>query len=77
MAANANIWVVHHDGEQRWWVRREGVEEPLSRHATQDEAHEAGRAVARADGVELIVQGRDGRIVAKDSFGNDPRSIPG
>ena len=33
--------------------------------------------VARAEEVELIIQGSDGEIRQKDSYGNDPRGIPG
>jgi hypothetical protein len=27
--------------------------------------------------VEFIVKNQDGRIAEKDSYGNDPRSVPG
>ena len=71
-----NVWVVRHD-DKDWHVVREGGSEIISAHGTQEEAHGAAREIAGRDGVELIIQGRDGKIVAKDSFGNDPREIPG
>ena len=71
-----NIWVVNNDNED-WQVRREGSDEVISAHSTQEEAHDAGRQIAGRDQVELIIQGRDGKIVEKHSFGNDPRDIPG
>ncbi|MBW3659909.1 MAG: DUF2188 domain-containing protein [Actinobacteria bacterium] len=60
-----------------WIVRREDQTEPLSTHGTQEEAAEAGRAVARDDEVEFMLHGADGQIREKDSYGNDPRDIPG
>jgi len=71
----ANIWVATHG--DRWAVRREGTEEPLGVHDTQEEAITAGRQVAQADKVELIVQGEDGQIREKSSHGHDPRNVPG
>ena len=71
----ANIHVVPRGAE--WAVKREGQEEPLSVHLTQAEAEEAGRAQARANGVEFELHGTDGRIRGKDSYGNDPRDVPG
>jgi hypothetical protein len=72
---NANIHVVPRGAE--WAVKREGVEEPLSVHLTQEEAETAGRAQARTDKVELELHGTDGRIREKGSYGNDPRDVPG
>ena len=37
----------------------------------------AGRAQARTDKVEFELHGADGRIREKDSYGNDPRDVPG
>lgn len=73
--AKPNIWVVTHG--ERWAVRREGVDDPLGVHETQEQAITAARGVARAEQVELIVQGANGEIRQKDSYGNDPRNVPG
>ncbi len=73
--AKPNIWVATHG--DRWAVRREGVQDPLGVHDTQEKAIVAGRAIARAEEVELIIQGVDGEIREKDSHGHDPDSVSG
>lgn len=72
-----NIWVVHDLDSESWHVRREGEDAPLETFATQDEAFQAGRDAAKDDQVELIVQGADGKIVEKNSYGQDPRDVKG
>ena len=42
---------------ERWAVKREGTDEPLSTHLTRQRAEVAGRAQARADNVELELHG--------------------
>lgn len=75
LAERKRIWVVDHEGG--WGVRR-GVEwDLISTHDTQAEAHEAAREIARSEGAELVIEGTNGRIAEQDSFGNDPRDIPG
>ncbi len=69
----ADVHVVP-DGD-RWKVTHEGSGDTT--HDTQAEAIEAGRTVAQVAECELVVHGADGQIRAKDSEGNDPRSIPG
>ena len=65
-----NQWVVKR--ENGWAVRGEGNSKDTSHHATQQEAIDAGRAIARNQQSELIVQNRSGRIRERDSYGNDP-----
>jgi hypothetical protein len=55
-----------------WAVKREGQQQPLSQHRTQENADKAARPIAKHDGVELVTHGRDGKIRDKDSFGHDP-----
>jgi len=69
------VHVVPRDGD--WVIEREGATRASSRHRTQAEADERGRAVARREHVELIVHGRDGRIRQRDSYGNDRRRTKG
>jgi hypothetical protein len=45
--------------------------------ATKGEAEAAGRDAARADKVEHVINNRDGKIGPKNSYGNDPRHVPG
>ena len=54
-----------------WAVKREGQERPISEHRTKENADRAARPIARQDGVELVIHGRDGTIQDKDSFGRD------
>jgi hypothetical protein len=61
--------VPHEDG---WAVRGAGSQRASSVHQTQQDAIEAGREVARNQGSELFVHGRDGRIRERDSHGGDP-----
>jgi hypothetical protein len=64
-------------GPDGWVVRREGDTDPLAAYDTKDEAMTAGRERARADRVELVEHGRDGKIRNADSYGNDPRNVRG
>jgi hypothetical protein len=68
------------------WVVREGTgfvvkvakgRRYVLRAATQRSAITYARSLAKAQGSELIVQGEDGRIRVKASFGNDPRRSKG
>lgn len=72
---NPQIHVIP-DGD-RWAVIRDGVDRPLSTHPRQEEAVAAGRQRAREDETEFVLHGADGKIREKDSYGNDPRDIPG
>jgi len=61
--------VPHEDG---WAVRGAGSRRASSVHPTQQAAIDAGRAIARNQGSELYVHGRDGRIRERDTHGHDP-----
>lgn len=41
-------------------------------HSTQQDAIDRGREMARNQGTELLIHGRDGRIRERDSHGHDP-----
>lgn len=60
-----------------WRVEREGQKRAIATARTQKEAAARGREVARKDQVEFLLHGRDGKIREKDSYGHDPRNIPG
>ena len=65
-----NIWVTNHkDG---WAVKKEGNTKASAVFSTQKEAKKVARAQAINEKSEMIVQGKDGKIIQKDSFGNDP-----
>ena len=67
MSTNVHI-VTHPEG---WAVKVEGNERATSVHTTQQQAIDAGRDRARRDEVEILIHGKDGRIRARDSYGND------
>lgn len=61
-----------------WKNRREGAGRAFAAgYGTKDEAVAAGRDAAGTDGVEHIIRNLDGQIGEKNSYGNDPRNVPG
>jgi hypothetical protein len=75
MAKQGDVWVSPHDGQ--WAVKVEGESEPESVHATQETAIEHGRERARANQSELLIQGEDGQIRDRSTYGHDPRASEG
>jgi hypothetical protein len=70
-----NVHVVPKDNN--WAVKRANSDDPEATFQTQEEAIESGRQLARAEKVEFILHGEDGRVRLRDSYGNDPRNVPG
>jgi hypothetical protein len=62
--------VVPRDGG--WAIKGAGSKKATKVFSTQSEAIQAGRDIARRQGSELLIHGRDGRIRKKDSYGKDP-----
>lgn len=56
----------------KWAVRRAGAQRASGVYATQKEAIAKGKELARNQGTELYVHGKDGRISKRSSFGKDP-----
>jgi len=75
MPQRGDVWISPHNGQ--WAVKVEGESKPESVHATQEEAIEHGRERARANKSELLIQGEDGQIRERSTFGNDPRASEG
>ena len=65
-----NQWVSPRDSG--WAVHGEGSERDTEHFRTQAEAAERARQIAQNKKSEVIIQGRNGRIRSKDSYGNDP-----
>jgi len=61
--------VKHPDG---WAVKGAGGSKATSVHDTQADAIGRGREIAQNQNSELLIHGRNGRIRARDSYGNDP-----
>jgi hypothetical protein len=55
-----NPHVVPHDGG--WAIKTEGSRSYISVFETKQDAIDAGRSIARSEGGELIVHGRNGQI---------------
>ena len=58
-------------GDGGWAVVREGNKRATSTHATQSEAAESGRELARRDGTEFFLHGQDGRIREHHDYRNE------
>ena len=65
-----NQHVVPHSG--KWAVKGHGSQRASKVVSTQHEAIEVARRIARNQGVDVVIHGRDGKIRDKDSYGNDP-----
>ena len=57
---------------EEWIVQRPHASRASAVTSTQAEANEIARRIAMNEKVDRITQGRDGRIVSHDSYGNDP-----
>jgi len=55
-----------------WAVRGENNSRDTVVKPTQTEAFEAAREIARNQGSEVFIHGRDGKIRERNSYGNDP-----
>ena len=56
----------------KWAVRADGRQRASKVVGTQKEAIEVARRIARNQGTDVVIHGRDGKIRDKDSYGNDP-----
>jgi hypothetical protein len=65
----SDVWVSPRD--DKWIVQRENASRASAVTSTQAEANEIARRIALNEKVDRITQGRDGRIVSHDSYGND------
>ena len=70
MANPKNVHIVQRGNQ--WGALREGAARTSSNHNTQAQAIQTGRNMARQQHGELVIHGEDGRIRARDSYGNDP-----
>ena len=65
-----NQHVVPH--KDRWAVKGAGSQKATSIHPTQEAAANAARDIARNQGAELLIHGRNGQIRERNSYGRDP-----
>lgn len=69
MSKGKNQHVVPHGNN--WAVKGEGNNRATSLHPTQQEAIAAAQGIAINQGSELLIHGTNGRIRARNSYGND------
>lgn len=65
-----------HKNDQ-WFNRIEGTDEMTEGYRTKGQAAEVGREMAKERKVEHIIRNLDGQIGERNTYGNDPRDIPG
>ncbi|QSX24071.1 DUF2188 domain-containing protein [Priestia megaterium] len=58
--------------DEGWQVKGAGNSKATSIHDTQKEAIDAAKKIAKNQGQEVVIHGKNGKIRAKDSYGNDP-----
>jgi hypothetical protein len=69
MSKRGNQHVVPHHG--KWAVKGAGNSRATKVHDTQQEAIDTAREIARNQGGELLIHGRNGQIRERDSVGNN------
>ena len=71
MATGKNYWTSKRkDG--KWAVKKEGSDKASSLHSKQDNAWREARRLAKGNSSEAFLKGKDGKIRARNSYGNDP-----
>lgn len=70
MGNRNNVHVVQRGSQ--WGALREGGQRASAVFDTQAQAIDAARQMARQGQGELLIHGENGRIRARDSYGNDP-----
>ena len=73
MVKKHKIWVVPH--EKGWAVKREGIKKASEVFDTKEKAVAAGRELAKKEKTELVIQGKDGKIQSKDSYGAESATL--
>lgn len=68
--AGKNIHVVRNGGV--WQAKQENAQRSSGNFATQQQAFDRAREIARNNGQEVAIHGLNGQIRAKHSYGNDP-----
>ena len=76
MSKGKNQWVSP-TADGKWKHQGEGNLKATGIYDTQKEAIAAARLAAIKNESELIIQNGKGQIREKNSYGNDPKEIPG
>jgi len=71
MATKKDYWTSkRNDG--KWTVKYSGAQRASALFETQKEAWKEARRLARTSGTEAYLKDRNGKIRARNSYGNDP-----
>lgn len=70
MPNEKNVWVV--GSKDGWSVKKEGASRASSAHRTQSEAWTEAKRLASECHGDAFLQGLDGKIRDRSSYGNDP-----
>ncbi len=70
--ANKNDYWTSPRKDGGWSVKRSGTSRAASVHNTQAEAWKEARRLARGAASEAFLKGKDGKIRARNTYGNDP-----
>jgi uncharacterized protein YdaT len=62
---------------KKWRVRKSGASKASGVFATQEEAIREAKKIAKNQGTELYIHGKDGRIRERNSYGSDPHPPKG
>ncbi|ALE06928.1 hypothetical protein AL755_18115 [Arthrobacter sp. ERGS1:01] len=73
--ANKGVETYHEDG--KWKNRVQGNARASNTAETKQEAQAEGRRMAKQREVEHIIKNLDGKIGARNSYGNDPHPPKG
>jgi hypothetical protein len=63
--------------DNRWQARREGAQRASVVADKQSAVWDAARQIAKNDGVEAYLHGRNGQIRERNTYGHDPYPPPG
>lgn len=58
--------------DKGWAVKSEGSSKASTIKPTQQKAIESAVKIAKKEGSEVVIHGKDGKIRDKDSYGPDP-----
>ncbi|MEO5693532.1 MAG: DUF2188 domain-containing protein [Usitatibacter sp.] len=61
----------------RWAVQTDGTQRADSLHDRKSDAITRARELAGNKQTELVIKNEGGKIIAKNSYGNDPRKTKG
>ncbi|MBI9039506.1 MAG: DUF2188 domain-containing protein [Bacteroidales bacterium] len=71
MAEKKDYWTSKRS-DGKWAVKHTGAQRASYLFETQEQAWKEARRLARTSGTEAFLKDREGKIRARNSYGNDP-----